>query len=196
MNVKNTHRAAMNLMQQAIVLRETGKEAMAVELFVQTFELEKQAALMLLTDFDKEPTRSILYRSAASLAIDCGKYREAEKLVTQGLAGNPPEDIAEELRNLYEDVNQIRLSASDDSMITSTEPQEEDKFTIEGTLRAANAVNNKITIVEKISREKYYLEVPEGLNNIVKEYWDVEVFASISKNRQRYSLLEIAAKSV
>jgi len=185
----------MDFMQQAIVLREMGKEAAAVKLFVQAFELEKQAALMLLTDFDKEPTRSILYRSAASLAMDCGKYREAEKLVTQGLAGNPPEDIAEELQNLYEDVNQIRLSTSDDKVTDSTELQEEDKFTIEGTLRAANAVNNKITIVEKISREKYYLEVPDGLNDIVKEHWDSEVFASIARNRQRYSLLKIGTTS-
>lgn len=194
MNLKKTHRAAMDFMQQAIVLRETGKETAAVELFEKAFELEKQAALMLLMDFEKEPTRSVLYRSAASLAMNCKKYREAEKLVNQGLAGNPPEDLAEDLRNLYEDINQRRLAASDGSMITSTEPQDEDKFTIEGTLRAANAVNNKITIVEKVSKEKYYLEVPEGLNSIVKEYWDSDVSASIAKNRQRYSLLEIAAK--
>jgi hypothetical protein len=64
-----------------------------------------EAAEQLRGDFDAEPSRSVLYRSAASLAMECGETREAEKLISIALIGNPPYEIAEELRNLLEQVN-------------------------------------------------------------------------------------------
>ena len=51
-----------------------------------------------------EPTRSVLHRSAASLALECDETREAERLIGRALSGNPPDEIAEELRDLLEDV--------------------------------------------------------------------------------------------
>jgi hypothetical protein len=47
-----------------------------------------------------ELTRSILHRSAATLALECNELREAERLISRALSGFPPIDIAEELRNL------------------------------------------------------------------------------------------------
>jgi len=51
-------------------------------------------------DLALEPTRSVLHRSAAALAWQCGEYREAERLITTALSGAPPEVIADELRDL------------------------------------------------------------------------------------------------
>jgi hypothetical protein len=45
----------------------------------------------------------VLHRSAASLAIECAQLREAERLIGRALAGNPPADIADELRDLLLD---------------------------------------------------------------------------------------------
>ena len=42
------------------------------------------------------------YRSAASLALQCQQFREAERLIATALSGNPPVEIAEELRELLE----------------------------------------------------------------------------------------------
>ena len=61
---------------------------------------EAAAAELVRDNLAAEPTRAVLYRSAASLAIDCGEYREAERLIATALAGNPPEEIAQELRDL------------------------------------------------------------------------------------------------
>ena len=47
----------------------------------------------------------MLFRSAASLAYELKDYRESERLICMGLAGNPPIDIANELRDLYDQVN-------------------------------------------------------------------------------------------
>lgn len=71
--------------------------------------METQAAEMLKDELGIEPSRSVLYRSAASMAISCEEYRHAEKLIATALMGNPPEEIAEELRDLLTEAD-IKLT--------------------------------------------------------------------------------------
>jgi hypothetical protein len=71
----------------------------------QAFEQEAQAATLVVNDLDAEPTRSVLHRSAASLAIECGELRAAERLIATALSGNPPPEIAEELKDLFIQIN-------------------------------------------------------------------------------------------
>jgi len=54
-------------------------------LLLAAYELESQAAHLAAQKNDSEPTRSILHRSAASLALDCGLSREAERLICEAL---------------------------------------------------------------------------------------------------------------
>ena len=61
--------------------------------------------MLLMTDYDMEPSRSVLFRSAASLilsypTISKQEFRAAEKMVAFGLIGNPPDAILEELREV------------------------------------------------------------------------------------------------
>lgn len=103
--VNELHDNAMEFMDQAFLARRRGTVDLAVNLSRKAFELEVAAAELVKDDLDAEPTRSILLRSAASLALDCGELREAERLIATALAGNPPNEIAEELRNLLEQVH-------------------------------------------------------------------------------------------
>ena len=102
------HDKAMHISQEAFVLVAYGKEVQAIPLYEQAFELERQAAMSLLDKKDFEPIRSILFRSAAALAKKCHKYQDAEKMIGFGLAGNPPEDVAEELRDLFDAVKKLQ----------------------------------------------------------------------------------------
>ena len=95
----------MNLADEASYAARKGDDDEAKKLHFLALENERAAAQLIATSYDLEPTRSVLFRSAASLAIDCGDFREAEKLVAQALTGNPPEEIAEELRDLLEQVH-------------------------------------------------------------------------------------------
>lgn len=103
-NTKETHLKAMNFAQDALVFSSKGEIQQALALYEKAFDLEKQAALSLLDKENVEPTRSILFRSAAALAKKCQKFREAEKMVAYGLSGNPPEEIALELREIYNEI--------------------------------------------------------------------------------------------
>jgi hypothetical protein len=76
----------------------------AAVLYKAAFDFERQAARALTEKLDAEPTRSILHRSAATLALDCGQHREAEVLICEALRGTPPPGIADELRDLLEQV--------------------------------------------------------------------------------------------
>jgi len=98
------HRAAMATADEAYDARRKGDRALSHVLFTTAFEQERAAAEALVADVDREPTRSILLRSAATLALKATLHREAERLIAIGLSGNPPDDIADELRDLLEQV--------------------------------------------------------------------------------------------
>ena len=96
-SVRELHTKAMDLAELAFVVKLRGNLEKANQLSRQAFEYEAQAAKLVPDEPSSEPTRSVLYSSAASLALDCNEFREAERLIAAGLAGYPPEEIAEEL---------------------------------------------------------------------------------------------------
>ncbi len=95
--IETLHRTAMELAQQGEMASDTSRSQ---ELFRAAFEKEREAAELLKDRLDLEPTRSVLFRSAASLAMDCRDFAEADRLLENGLAGRPPADLAEEMRDL------------------------------------------------------------------------------------------------
>lgn len=105
MNTVELHREAMGLVDAALVARQHGEEKKYLALMRRALEQEAAAADQLADSREFEPTRSVLHRSAASIAVDCGDLPLAEKLICRGLLGNPPGEIAEELRDLLEQVN-------------------------------------------------------------------------------------------
>lgn len=103
--IQELHNEAMNLAEQADLAKLRG-EAIATQNFLrQAFELEHQAAQQVAELIDAEPTRSILHRSAATLAIACGELPTAEQLIITALTGNPPLEIVEELKDLFMQLN-------------------------------------------------------------------------------------------
>lgn len=99
-DVEDLHREAMELVDQAVLARLQGNAKAVLEFSRAAFEKEKAAADGVADQLLLEPTRSVLHRSAAVLAIECGELRAAERLIGRALAGNPPSDVAEELRDL------------------------------------------------------------------------------------------------
>jgi hypothetical protein len=127
------HRKAMDLVDRARAEKARGESRHAEESLRDAFENEREAALLVVKEEGSEPTRSVLCRSAASLALQVDEIREAERLISLGLAGNPPEDIAEELLELRKELNgqrrtsfvaeskRIQLDLTDGSVASSGE---------------------------------------------------------------------------
>ncbi|MEG3978680.1 hypothetical protein QT970_29300 [Microcoleus sp. herbarium8] len=98
--VEALHHEAMELVDRAILARQRGDIDQVTALTRAAFAKERAAADLVANEWDFEPTRSVLHRSAAVLAIECSQLREAERLIGRALAGNPPAEIADELRDL------------------------------------------------------------------------------------------------
>jgi hypothetical protein len=99
-NVETLHQEAMELVDQAVLARQRGDIQSVQTLSRAAFGKERAAADLVADRLDLEPTRSVLHRSAAVLALECSELREAERLIGRALAGNTPDDIANELRDL------------------------------------------------------------------------------------------------
>jgi len=102
------HNEAMDFAEQAQSAQRGKDHDLACRLFKNAFERERDAAMLFFDKTAEEPTRSVLFRSAASLAVSCQEFREAERLISAALFGNPPDEISEELRDLLENVNFAR----------------------------------------------------------------------------------------
>jgi len=102
--VTKIHHEAMKLAEEAFLAKQKAELGLWMKLTREAFNKEREAAELLNKRHEYEPTRSVLYRSAASLALDCGEIVEAEKLISAALLGQPPEEIANELRDLLEKV--------------------------------------------------------------------------------------------
>ena len=96
----------MELAERALAKRAQGEAEESIALFEKALEEELRA----IEELDRnnkiiEPTYSVLHRSAGTLALDCNQIREAERIVAKALSKNPPHEIAEELRDLLEQIH-------------------------------------------------------------------------------------------
>jgi hypothetical protein len=105
-DIQLLHQKAMEFAEQAEVAKLRGAAIEQIQQLLRSaFEQESQAAALVVNVADAEPTRSVLHRSAAALAIDCGELQAAERLMTTALAGDPPDEIALELKDLFVQIN-------------------------------------------------------------------------------------------
>jgi hypothetical protein len=187
---KIIHEKAMALSQEATMARIWNDETKAQTLYKESFGLEREAAYIYAERFDKEPIRSILYRSAASLAIECLMYQEADLLIQQGQSNDTPPDVMDDFQDL-----------KDKMQLSNTE--QEQPFWISGVLKRADAEKNTIKLAtngtEPKSQPHYYTinVVSETLNKLVKNYWgdiiNVYIKPKSTKGKQhRYELIEVS----
>ena len=153
--VTELHEKAMDLAELAFVAKLNHNPTEAETLFRQTWEFETQAARLVPDNADSEPTRSILYRSAATLACDCREYREAERLIAIGLSGNPPDWVAEQLRELYEQVRGHFKRSTEEPRQTET---------ITGQLKT-------IGIVDEHGHQQNIIVPADRIAEIIKPLW-------------------------
>jgi hypothetical protein len=183
-NTLQVHRKGMILAQDAHVAQFKGDEATALHLFSDAFDLERTAALDLKSDFAKEPTRSVLFRSAASLAMNCGRFEEGEEMIAMGLAGNPPREIAEELKDVSKKIKELKKKTSNDNGYV----------TLIGVLKIADSEKKYIKIVPTNGHKSFNhkINVTTDLTNVVKLFFDEVVSVGVlKKGNKTYELKAI-----
>lgn len=109
--VNHHHRKAMEYVDQSFVARRYGEREKYLHYTRLAFEKEAAAADLMVDKLDIEPTRSVLHRSAATLAWRCEMYDEAKRLIYRAKSGYPPPYIDVELDDLLGKV-QLALTGS------------------------------------------------------------------------------------
>jgi hypothetical protein len=85
------HEAALDSHDEADSHRRRGDEASKRAAWERAYELERRAAECFRDRPDFQPTRAVLYRGAAALAMRLGKAGECRELCRAGLDGAPSE---------------------------------------------------------------------------------------------------------
>lgn len=144
-SAKELHDQAMDLVENAILERVRGNAESTSDLYARALVLELDAIRELEKSGQvEEPTWSVLHRGAGWMAFNSGQYRRAEQLASKGLAGAPHPEIAEELRDLWEQSNfHLHLEPIDIAM-----SEEEVQISLMG--RAVS--NGTVLLSELVSR--------------------------------------------
>lgn len=163
----------------------------AVRLYSEAFAKEREFVMALIKTPASSLTKSVMIRSAATLGFLCGELREAEKLVALGLSMDIPAEIADELRDLYE---QIKVSWASKSMkekmqgridlMAELSTHKADLFSAKGELRMADESKKRAIIKIVDHSTQTQITVPDGLAEIVKIHWGAEVVAWYRKEKK------------
>lgn len=95
------HKQAMLHYDVAVLSKQVGDDAKYQEALRLAYEKEREAAEQL-ENTKVQPSRSVLYRSAAEMALQLGKTDEAIELATQGLSQCFHEELRQELLDVLE----------------------------------------------------------------------------------------------
>lgn len=105
--LEQLHRLAMDNSELALIALRQGDIGKFHQLSAEAFIYEKKAALGLYNQ-QLEPSRSVLFRSAAYIALDNANFIEAQKLYEYALEGDVPDEIEEELEELKVEIDRIK----------------------------------------------------------------------------------------
>ncbi len=103
--IDELHSKAMTHVELAAVYQAKGNEKRAEKENAIALTWETEAANLIASLVTLEPSRSIILRSAAAIAVDCGEFREAERFIATALSGHPGQEMEDDLRDFFEVVN-------------------------------------------------------------------------------------------
>ncbi len=99
------HDLALRETNEAFALKSAGRYAEAKEKFLNASEFEARSARFIENSPGNEPSRSMLFLKAASLAWHGEDFELAQRLIGEGIGGYPPDDVKNELFKLFDEVN-------------------------------------------------------------------------------------------
>lgn len=167
--VRDLHNQAMALAQRAFLAREAEHGADAARLASEALAFEREAAGRLDKTPTSEPTRSILYRSAATLARQAGDLAQAQRLVAEGLAGYPPPRVEQELKDLLEEIgaaSYVAIPDGPDETVSSSE------VTFRGVLDEATVRRSDEIGFTTTENQQITVLVHEGVDDLVRSYFN------------------------
>lgn len=167
------HRVAMEYEDDAILAHHAGKHEEYYRLSEEAYAKEYEAAELIRNNVSHH-MHGTLHRSAATLAFRCGKFRDAERLIVNGLVADPDLEIREKLHRLLIEVrfhswlgSRVPPTSENDIVMTLT-GTEADTGTLEITSFATRITKCESLILNSIGHVRKY---PFGkLRELTRDY--------------------------
>ena len=105
--INQLHDQAMDIAEKAFLAQQAGDKTAFIRLSKEAFLLGKTAAMALKDKAEAEPSRTILFKSAAFLAFDAQEYQACRDMITYTLLGRPDPSIKSEMKALFLEVDAI-----------------------------------------------------------------------------------------
>lgn len=174
------HNKAIEFADEALLAQKRGNDDVAQSFFQKAFILEKEAALALMPTKENQLFFSILYRSAATLALDCGNLWEASYLVETALSKIGDESLKEQLEVLQKKIETQKQSFFDNGTVE-----------LVGIIIGADTPNSEIKLFDDKDKLSYNIFVPQNkIHQIVQSYWAKQVKVTGKKDNRGIVFLE------
>ena len=188
--VNRLHDQAMEYTGQSFRARRYGDRERYLHFTRLALEKEAAAADLMAELTDIEPTRSVLHRSAATLAWRCEEYDYAKRLIFRGLDGNPPGEIAWELKDL---LSKVKEALADDSRCRATQQT----ISKVGVLKSARANGIGECDLHTDDAGKWTIEVPQDImNQVLGAYFNKRVEVEGKRMKKTRLLQRIRLESI
>ena len=101
---RELHERAMELFEASLLARHADDAGRMNRFLAQALKLECEAADTVADDYALEPTRSLLHRSAAAMALSSFDTKTARRYVEAAFEGKPPTEVGGDLQKLSEQI--------------------------------------------------------------------------------------------
>ena len=107
MKVEELHNKALEIADIAFIHKFNGENDRAIIYFREAFEFERKAAFLAKSEKVGEPSTSILFKSAASLAFNSQLYLESKTMLTIALQSEIPSEISTEIQVMLNELDPL-----------------------------------------------------------------------------------------
>lgn len=154
---------AMDYYDLGKIAKAKGKLSIYHDYLNKAYILSKEAAIKKQQEKENTLWKYVYLRSAAWLALDCKKWKEAEKLALFGLQGTPPPTEANQFKEILKKIGKKKTKQS------VKENKETRSFM--GILTSADIAKSYIVINGDKPTELKIWVTSQDVNDLVKLYW-------------------------
>lgn len=128
-NILTIHNEAMDASLLANIEARKGNADKARQHYAEAYEKELCAISMMNDSNTNELGQAVLLKSAAHLAVLCGRGLEAERLISQVLRKDIPGSLINEMRDLLKQVDALQENSNDNNEVIELHiPREDHSF--------------------------------------------------------------------
>jgi len=191
-STRELHERAMELFEASLLARHAEDEGRMNRFLAQALKLECEAADTVADDYALEPTRSLLHRSAAAMALSSFDTKTARRYVKAAFEGKPPTEVGSELQILSEQITILEAEVKSYALKAPTGPTP-----VQQVIRKfnSNPPTDIVSLANALGLSVLFLDLGTDAGEIVRDIrrggfsgYSIRINTNDPHVRQRYTV--------